>query len=226
MTAPEPSSTSSEVDVTASRPSLTARFGAHLDRLGGMLLSPRRTLRRLIDGHAGGIGEVFLWLIVLLAAVSPTRTGRAILIGRVAVLDGLLVFLTYIRPRLLPLLAGVAAAAALAALVGRRRLGFGRALDVAAYLLVPTLLLMAVGLLLRSLGIELWFLPHRTPRGSLLFQAIHVAVSYGWSLGLLALLLHELRRPVTPPLVEAPNPVAVATKVDSVAVAAQVDPEN
>lgn len=170
-------------------------LGAHVDRLGGMLVSPRRTIRRLLSEDRGGLGGILLWLVVLIASTSPVRTGRALLVARTGLVDGALQFLVFLQPRLLPLLLAVAVAAALMVLVGGRGgLSYGRALDVASYLLVPAMLLMAVGTILSTLGLELWFLPHRTLRGSIGQRATYIAVSFGWSLVLLALTLAELRR--------------------------------
>ena len=175
----------------------SARWRRHVQRLGGMLVSPRATLRRLLAGE-GRLDEVALWLIVLTAAVSPVRTGRAILVGRLGVLDGVLTFLAYLQTRLPVVLLALLIGAGLLMLVGgQRRLSFGRAVDVAGFLLVPVLLLTALGIVLRSAGVDLWFLPHRTLRGSFGTRALHVALSYGWSMVLLVVAMHEIRRPAS-----------------------------
>lgn len=170
------------------------RWISHVRRLGGMLVSPRRTLRALVTGTEGRVGEIALWLVLLAAAVSPVRTGRAILVGRVAVIDGVWAFLAHLQVRLfVPVVAVLIVAVLLMAASGPRRLSFDRAMDVAGFLLVPVLLLTALGVLLRAGGVDLWFLPHRTLRGGLAARAIYVAVGYGWSLVLLAVALYELR---------------------------------
>ena len=175
------------------------RWTRHLDRLGGMLVSPRATSRRLLTDGQGTFTEVFFWMVVLAAAVSPIRTGRAVLLSRVGLLDGLSVFATHLQGRLLGPMVGVLVAAALLAAIDPRRspdqrLGFSRAIDVVTFALVPVLLLTTVGLLLRAGSIHIWFLPHQTPRGPSAMQALYVLVSYGWSFVLWAVLAFELRR--------------------------------
>ena len=167
---------------------------AHFERLGGMLVSPRMTLRRLIDGDGGHLGEIFFWVLVVVAASSPVRTGRSLLVARVALLDGISSFFVHHSARLWPLLIAVVVAGALLAIVGGSKLGWSRATDVAAFLLVPVLFLTALGVILRAAGIELWFLPHRTLRGTLSHRVVYGVVSYGWSIVLLWLALLEVWR--------------------------------
>ena len=165
----------------------------HFDRLGGMLISPRATIRRLIDGQDGRVGEILIWLVILTAAASPVRTGRAMLIGRIGILDGVVAFLAQLQPRLLGLFVAAIVVAAVLAAVGRRRgLGFDRALDVTGHLLVPVLLLIAAGVLLKAAGVNIWFLPHRPLRGGPQAQAIYLTATYGWSVVLLGFTLWEL----------------------------------
>lgn len=175
---------------------LKARWMAHLQRLGGMLVRPGPALRQLIDHPEGKLGEVAMWLVFLAAVVSPTRTGRAMLLVRQDPVAGLLAFVQQLQVRLVGPLLGVLLAAALLAAASRRRLGFDRGLDVAAFTLTPLLLLTALGVVLRSLGYEVWFLPHRSIQGVWPAASVQVAVAYGWSVGLLGLAIREVRRPL------------------------------
>ena len=66
-------------------------LGAHLGRLGGVIARPRATFDRLLSGQ-GSLWEVFFWMVIVTAAIAPTRAGRAVLIGRGSLVDGALAF--------------------------------------------------------------------------------------------------------------------------------------
>jgi hypothetical protein len=45
---------------------------------------------------------------------------------------------------------------------------------------VPYLLLASAGAICSELGLELWWMPHRTIRGMLQAQVIKIAVAFSW----------------------------------------------
>lgn len=168
---------------------------SHLERLGGMLSSPRATVRRLLDSDEGRMWSVLIWLVVLGVALEPVAVGRALLLARVDVLGGLYrVANALSRPLAVPL-AGMMGAAVLMSLAsGSRRLPLDRALDVASHLLVPFLALAAFGAVMSSLGIEMWALPHRPLRGPAWLVTLRATVGFGASLLLLTVAVHDLRQ--------------------------------
>ena len=130
------------------------------ERIGGMLVHPRRTLREILGGTVGGLSDVALLLALRLVA-GETRVGGHGGDSSVMLARGLL-WLGKSEPmlaaqgvlqataRLLPdLLAIVVGSVALAVLAGRRT--GGRELDLAAMAWVPALLVKTAGALAFSL---------------------------------------------------------------------------
>lgn len=159
----------------------------HFARVGGVLISPRKTLARIVAGE-GTLLELVPWIIFVTAAIAPVETGRAILMLRVDLLEGLLAFANVLSARMAPALAG-ALGAGIALYLGEmifssappeERLGLDRSLDATSFTLVPYLFLAIAGALLSHAGIEWWFMPHRALRGGPYYQFIRLAVSFGW----------------------------------------------
>lgn len=180
----------------------------HLERLGGIILHPRRTILAILAERPGGLTEILAWASLVSCALQPVGAGQALLLVRASPLDGVMSLVSVIASRLSLALGGVIAAAVLLALLERVRVkdaaarrGFDLALDACAYLLVPYLLLASVGQLLAASGLDLGWMPHHNVRGRFGDRLLQAAVAYGWSIGLYALLVHaylEPRRPVDP----------------------------
>ena len=175
----------------------------HFARLGGALISPRETLRGALWRDEGVLWEILPWMMVVTAAVAPTRAGRALLVGRTDLLDGLMLFFNLVANRMLGPMLGLLVAALLLHLVSRASSGpvvsFDVALDATAFTLVPFLALAATGSLLFAFGYEVWFLPHRKLTTPGLVGAIRIAVAFAWPVALYAFLLREVwTRPPAP----------------------------
>lgn len=175
---------------------------AHLGRLGGVIRSPQRTLRKFLWRGEGRLWDILPWLVVVTGAVAPTRAGRAVLLGRVDVIDGLLLFGNLVANRMLYPLLGLVVAASILHLMDRVRhpsevkVGFDIALDTVAYTLIPYLLLAAVGAGLSALGVDLWFMPHHDLRAPGWYGVARVVVAFGWPAALYLFLVREVwRRP-------------------------------
>ncbi len=166
----------------------------HFARLGGMIIAPRRTLQHMLKTKEGSLWEVLFWLVVVTAAISPTSTGRAVLLGRVEFFSGVLTFLNVVSTRMIvPLIATLIAAILLFAAARLKHpphdsFRFDVLLDTAAFCLVPFLLLAALGAVLLHFGLELWFMPHRKINGTTWPYWVRGTVAFAWSFGLFALL--------------------------------------
>lgn len=169
------------------------------------MVAPRVTFARLVFQHEGRLWEVLPWMMVVTAAVSPGRAGRALLLGRADVLDGLMIFLNALSQYTIGPLVGVATAALLLVATSRLRgsatpIRFEAALDGCAFLLMPFLLLCSLGVILEAAGWDFWFLPHNGIRGRGTRLVVRVAVAFGWSGGLFILgwrtvFLHGVKAP-------------------------------
>lgn len=162
-----------------------------LARLGGVLVAPRRTIGALIHGREGSLYEPLLLLVLSSVIAAPAQAGRAILFLRVSALEGLQVFANLLAERLWPAAAGALGAALV--LFGAIRLGrraapppFGRLVDAGFYLMLPYALLVALGAALAHFGVDLWFMPHRLPKGAPSTALVRLAVAYLPTLGLLS----------------------------------------
>lgn len=166
----------------------------HLARIGGVIVRPRRTLSAVLFDRRGRLWEVVLWMIVVCAAAQPVRAGQAMLLSRVDIIGGASAFLNLLASRMLGPLIGALVGAAILWAIDRKNVSFDAAVDTCAFALVPLLLLTAVGAGLSNLGVELWFLPHRTLGGRGVFFGTRLAVGYGWSILLFLLLVLEVRK--------------------------------
>ncbi len=167
----------------------------HLSRLGGVVIRPRSTLRALLEQDEGHAWEIFPWIAVVSAACAPVEAGRALLMTRVDPLMGLWALISMIADRASAGLIGAVVAAFVLQLVAK--VPFDRAFDCTMFMLVPFLLLAAIGACLSLVGAEIWFLPHRRLVGVPWVIAIRAAVAYGWSLVLFGTVLiacHVSRR--------------------------------
>ncbi len=168
-----------------------------LERLGGVLVAPRRTLRAIAVGGAGRPLELVPVFVLVVGVVQPAGLGQALLVARSQVGDGLLAVASLVTSRMSGPVIGAAAFALVVWLAARARrpelgLGFDGALDAALYALLPYLLLAALGGALAERGLEAWFLPHRLLRGAPEVWAARLVAGYGWSLTLGAVLAHDL----------------------------------
>jgi hypothetical protein len=162
----------------------------HLERLGGMVVRPRTTLARLLEGDEGRAWSILLWLLLLDGALAPAGVGRGLLVARVDVLDGLFLLLNGFTRRMAIPLAGAVGAAVVLSVAARGRgrpLPLDRALDVAAFLLVPFLAVMAGSVLLGIAGWSPSFLPHHGFRGPPGLVALRAGLAFAGSLALLVL---------------------------------------
>lgn len=133
---------------------------AFVDRVGGVLVSPRAQLARVAAGE-GGLGDV-LWLfgLRLLAGESAPLIARALLsartLGPLAAVQGVLQAVATLLPDAIGILVGAVALSLIGAAVssGARRMR-GRELDLAASAWIPFLSVrVAAALLFSALGRE------------------------------------------------------------------------
>jgi hypothetical protein len=171
---------------------------AHLARIGGMIVAPRRTLQRLTETKQGTVFEVLVYMVLVAVIVSPIEAGRALLMARTSIGESAMILVTLVADRMGAAIGGLLGAAVVLSIIERVRkktvLGFDRALDVASYLLVPHLLLCIAGFMLSAYGLELWWMPHRRIVGSAEIVLLRVAVAFGWSLVLFGWLAVRIAR--------------------------------
>lgn len=151
---------------------------------GGILWAPRTTIRRVLAGEGPGLGWLLVHAVLLTAAVQPTGFGRALLVGRTSPLAGLQMVLRMVTGRFALLWIGVVAIGVAAALVVRLRrsdVDVQAVVDAAALCVVPTMVLATAGLLLRTIGLEVWAFPHRTLSGGTYRVLLRAVVGYGWT---------------------------------------------
>ncbi len=155
-----------------------------------MILHPRATLDAVIHARAATLLGLLPWFAIVAFALEPVRTGQALLLFKVGLLDGLMTLVQVFGNRMAQPFVGIVAASALLALVETflrprdQRHGFDVALDASTFALVPYLLLASVGRLLQVAGLDLWWLPHHSIRGVWWERAIEIAAAYGWSAAL------------------------------------------
>ena len=154
---------------------------ATLERLGGALVAPRAAVRAIAQGGPGGLSDIVPWLILLACAASPERLGKALLVARVDAAAGVGMLSRAFVATWAPLVIALAAVALVASLIGAVS-GFNRALDAAALLAAPVLLLTAVGVLLEQLaGVDVSWLPHHPLRWGRPGALVRWCAGYGWS---------------------------------------------
>lgn len=142
--------------------------------------------------------ELMPWFVLVTAVLAPTGTGKALLVGRLDVLDGLLLFVNLIARRMLGPLIGLFVAASLLHLLDRLRhrgdmkVPFDVALDATTFTLVPFLLLACLGALLNKAGFELWFMPHRSLQAPGWAGIARIAAAFAWPVALFSVLVHQV----------------------------------
>lgn len=169
---------------------MSTRLLRHAERLGGMVLHPKATLDAVIHAREATLLALLPWFALVAFALEPVRTGQALLLFKVGVLDGLMTLVQVFGNRMAQPFVGIVVAAAVLTLVETfqrpraARHGFDVALDACTFTLVPYLALAAIGRLLQALGADLWFLPHHPLRGLWWERAIELLAAYGWSFAL------------------------------------------
>jgi hypothetical protein len=169
------------------------RVMGHMTRIGGVLARPNATFARMIAAGEGNALEVLPWAIAVVAIIAPISMGQALRLLRARFFDGLIDFTQLVAGRMSGAFFGVLAAAAVLHVIERlrkpsdKRMGFDRAIDVCAFMLVPFFLISVVGFLLATLGLNLWWMPHNRFAGDPGMLAWKIAVAFGWSLGLFGL---------------------------------------
>lgn len=151
----------------------------------------------MLETQEGSLWEVLLWLVIVCATISPVRIGRALLVARQDLLAGLQTFLGAVSNRMTQALVGLLVAAVVLHFLDRFRrkerwVRFDQALDLAAYLLVPYLLLACLGALMSRLGLEVRLLPHRTIKGDALTVVLRCLIAFSWSLVLFGVLAYRI----------------------------------
>ena len=169
---------------------LNERLMSHLSRLGGVLAHPRTAFDRILDLREGSLLELVPWAVLVSITVAPVEAGRALLLFRVSIAEGIVSLLALVANRMAPALGlAIAMAAVLYVLeLFRRgkdeRYGFDRLLDACSLTLVPFLALASLGAFLASLDLELWWMPHRRIGGDFAARTLRIAVAFGWSITL------------------------------------------
>jgi hypothetical protein len=117
------------------------------ERIGGVLVAPRRTFAALAAGEARA-GDV-TWLLVLrVVAGDLPRIVRAFLLGReLGPMAGLQSLLMVVRDRLPDVVGILAAGVLMQMLTSKEARGHGRAFDVAGYAWIPYLAVQLAGAL-------------------------------------------------------------------------------
>ncbi len=153
------------------------------ERIGGVLVAPRRTLARLAAGEARASDVA--WLIVLrLVAGELDRLARAIYVAREIGVGFAAQEVLATASAVLPDVVGILAAGMLLQLLSRHKHAF----DVAAYAWVPYLAVHVAG--------ALWFTFRQyapSPRAQLVLELLGL----GWALPVWMIALVETRRAPT-----------------------------
>ena len=119
-----------------------------LDRVGGVLVAPRRTLAGVVEGK-GGLGDVAVLMVLRLLAEQMDVLARAVLGFSMLGARGLMAGIAGAASPLLPELLGILLGAVVIALApGKLMKGArGRELDIAGFAWVPFLAVRMVGAL-------------------------------------------------------------------------------
>lgn len=168
--------------------SLGRTFSRSIAGLGGMLVAPRSTLGWLVRDPPRF--EVLLpWMFLATATAEPVRVGQALLLSRVAPIDGLLLLVQLVFSRFGPPVLGVFLVALVRVLVAPRgqRRAYDRWSSTLSFSLAPLFLLTAVGGGLEALDLGVWFLPHHQVELVSSIGRVRAVVAYAWPL-VLALL--------------------------------------
>lgn len=178
-----------------------------LRRLGGLLVRPRKTLRRLAAGEGGDPLEglaVYFWVQL---AVAGRMLYRNLMLSaeapRISFKRTYEAFWALCRNDLLLFVVVLLALFVLGRLLAREKLPARGLATAAAYLLIPLALLKGAGALTLWLGADQWWLPHHAVDSSVVVVgrqvdwtrfAVKCAVAYGPSAILLADLVAALLR--------------------------------
>ncbi|MEQ8273188.1 MAG: hypothetical protein RMA76_11395 [Deltaproteobacteria bacterium] len=173
----------------------------HFGRLGGVIIAPRSTLTGVLRAGRGGLFEVLPWMLIVAAMAQPTRAGQALLIGRLSLFDGFNAVARMFADRMIAPLIGVLVAASVLYLFDRlrgvdeaQRVTFEGAVDACAFMLVPFLLLAAIGVAMRAYGVGQWWTPNNSMTGRDWVLATRIAVAFVWPSALFAVVFWDLRR--------------------------------
>ena len=169
-----------------------------LSRIGDILIKPRSVFERIIHHREGGIGDVLLLMAFVMLGTAPVEVAMVL-----SSTSGILVKILsiYVRFCLLPLVVCVALALVLVGIerFRGRRVPIESVMAASAYLWIPVGMLGLLGAMLRSLGLDLWFLPHM-PLGfflktqpSAVMILLRVVCAYGWSAYLVWVLVRAMR---------------------------------
>jgi hypothetical protein len=167
---------------------LIAALARHAGHLGGTIVRPRATLGVLRTSPPRF--EVLIpWLFLATGAADPIRAGQSILLGRIAPIDGLLLFFQQVLQRFGGPVVGAFVVGGVLYWIDRRKrkAAYDVWSSIAAFTLVPHLLLVLVGGALAARGLDLWFLPHRALVGVGWVLGVKILVAFGWSIGIAAL---------------------------------------
>jgi hypothetical protein len=156
-----------------------------LDRVGGIVVHPRATLRATAATGEGGLRDVAILLFLRVLAGETLTIAKAFLSLPSMGLGGMLRELSRAAMAIVPDVLGILIAAVLMALLAGRksRAARGSELDVAAYAWVPYLVVsVATALILSIAGYS----------GGLV-EKIAIVIALGWSAAVWILGLIELR---------------------------------
>jgi len=169
-----------------------------LARLAAVLVTPRRSFGALLERGCGGVGDVVLFMLLVMPAAQPAEAAAAVahfsrgLLLPLNALAGQFVAFA-VAPLALGLLFGLGLT--LAARLRGRRLGIDVAMTAGVYLWVPVGVLALLGAVLAELGWSCIWLPHVPLDAFARTQPdwwswlLRLGLSYGWSLALAGLLL-------------------------------------
>ena len=174
-----------------------------INRIGGVLLRPNRTLFSILRGDGGSMFDLLPWVLVLPCALSPNRAGQAILYLRANVMDGLQIYVSLIVSKLSTPVGAAIIGALLLSVLARIKLRtddssvaklwtFDRCLDACMYMLVPFFVLCSLGIIFESVGVASRYLPHRPIRGRGIYLSIRLVLAFGWSLALYLYVLNSM----------------------------------
>jgi hypothetical protein len=157
-----------------------------LDRLGGMLLAPRRTLEEALASGRGGLGDLVAWLALQVVAVHLARLAIAfVYMFKVSYASGVSMLLNTIADAVWVPLAAVLAASLVAGQLSKGRAGRARALDLCCLAGLPLIgLQLGASLVVALAGVRV---------GPLAAAAV-LAGSGFWFLALTGIAIRVIRR--------------------------------
>ena len=169
-------------------------------RLAAPLVAPRPAFDAILHRGRGGLGDVVLWLLLVMPAAEPAATAAAAArFGRGLLLPLNMLVGQFLAFAVAPLAAGLAfgIGLAVAARLRRRPLNVDAALTAGATLWVPVGVLALLGAGLAAAGWSVPYLPHLPLAAFAAAEPawwewpLRLGLSYGWSLGLAAVALQR-----------------------------------